>query len=164
MLLVLRASFESEQGTLENRFWGGQQQGRSPTDQQNNREYTHNGRTTMHTQRLILGACLLVGRTVAFHVPIGSSLSRHARPTQASNLPSGRRVHAGRVVMAAATGEMQGTIEGRLTEALSPVHLEVINESDKHAGPAKESHFKVRKQGVLTEQHCKKFGIMLHTL
>lgn len=97
----------------------------------------------MHTQRLVLGACLLAGRTSAFHVPIGSSLSRHTRPTLARNLPSGRRVHAGAVVMAAATGEMQETIEGRLTEALSPVHLEVINESHMHAGPAKESHFKV---------------------
>eukprot|EP00752_Nemacystus_decipiens_P009189 g8209.t1 len=45
--------------------------------------------------------------------------------------------------MAATTGEMQGTIESRLTEALSPVHLEVINESHMHSGPAKESHFKV---------------------
>lgn len=46
---------------------------------------------------------------------------------------------------AAPSGQMQGTIEGRLTEALSPVHLEVINESHMHAGPAKESHFKVRQ-------------------
>eukprot|EP00903_Cladosiphon_okamuranus_P011750 g11045.t1 len=45
--------------------------------------------------------------------------------------------------MAAATGEMQETIEGRITEALSPLHLEVINESHMHSGPAKESHFKV---------------------
>lgn len=52
-------------------------------------------------------------------------------------------------MMAAATGEMQQTIEGRLTESLSPVHLEVINESDMHAGPAKESHFKVRIKRVL---------------
>jgi len=44
---------------------------------------------------------------------------------------------------AAATGEMEETIVGRLTEALSPVHLEVINESHMHSGPAKESHFKV---------------------
>lgn len=48
---------------------------------------------------------------------------------------------------AAATGEMQETIEGRLTEALSPVHLQVINESHMHAGPAKESHFKVGNKG-----------------
>lgn len=45
--------------------------------------------------------------------------------------------------MAAASGEMQETIEARLSEALSPVHLEVINESHMHSGPAKESHFKV---------------------
>lgn len=102
----------------------------------------------MHAQRLILGACLWAGRTGAFHVPVSSSLLRHARPTPASSSPSGRRVHAGGVVMAAATGEMQGTIEGRLTEALSPVHLEVINESHMHSGPAKESHFKVRNSRV----------------
>ena len=47
---------------------------------------------------------------------------------------------------AAATGEMEETIVGRLTEALSPVHLEVINESHMHSGPAKESHFKVRNK------------------
>ena len=54
--------------------------------------------------------------------------------------------------MAAATGEMQETIEGRLTEALSPVHLEVINESHMHAGPAKESHFKVGTSSVVVDR------------
>lgn len=44
-------------------------------------------------------------------------------------------------------GAMQETIEGRLKESLSPVHLEVINESHMHSGPAKESHFKVKKEG-----------------
>ncbi|CAM9560364.1 unnamed protein product, partial [Discosporangium mesarthrocarpum] len=38
---------------------------------------------------------------------------------------------------------MQSTIEARLTEALSPTYLEVINESHMHSGPAQESHFKV---------------------
>ena len=54
--------------------------------------------------------------------------------------------------MAVATGEMQETIEGRLTEALSPVHLEVINESHMHAGPAKESHFKVGTSSVVVDK------------
>ena len=52
-----------------------------------------------------------------------------------------RRVHSGMVMQA---GAMQETIEGRLNEALRPVHLEVINESHMHSGPAKESHFKVK--------------------
>lgn len=100
------------------------------------------------TQRLLLGACLLAGRTGAFHVPVASSLSGHARSTLAGEAGNAvsvhRRVHSGGVLMAAApSGPMQGTIEGRLTQALSPVHLEVINESHMHAGPAKESHFKV---------------------
>lgn len=31
----------------------------------------------------------------------------------------------------------------RLTTALNPTHLEVINESNNHSGPATQSHFKV---------------------
>ncbi len=105
-------------------------------------------RTQAKMQRLILGACLLAGRGGAFHVPVASSLSRNARLSAGSRLPStGRPVHSGGVTMAAAAaGEMEETIVGRLTEALSPVHLEVINESHMHSGPAKESHFKVRNQ------------------
>ncbi|WP_108651550.1 BolA family protein [Dongshaea marina] len=39
---------------------------------------------------------------------------------------------------------VQQQIEQKLTEALSPSHLEVINESHMHRGPADaESHFKV---------------------
>jgi BolA family transcriptional regulator, general stress-responsive regulator len=39
---------------------------------------------------------------------------------------------------------VQSTIEAKLTEALSPLHLEVINESASHSVPAgSESHFKV---------------------
>ena len=38
---------------------------------------------------------------------------------------------------------MQTIIEGKLTEALKPEVLEVINESHMHSGPATESHFKV---------------------
>lgn len=113
------------------------------------------------TQRLLLGACLFAGRTSAFHVPVTSSIPGRARlpladagqgrAARSKSASLRRRVHSTGVVMAAATsGVMQETIETRLTEALSPVHLEVINESDKHAGPAKESHFKVRKGGGAT--------------
>ena len=36
-------------------------------------------------------------------------------------------------------------IEAKLREALAPVHLEVLNESDRHAVPAgSESHFRLR--------------------
>lgn len=38
---------------------------------------------------------------------------------------------------------MQKNIEKKLTEAFSPEHLEVINESHMHSGPATESHYKV---------------------
>ncbi|MDH5711795.1 MAG: BolA family transcriptional regulator [Gammaproteobacteria bacterium] len=37
----------------------------------------------------------------------------------------------------------QETIEKKLTEAFSPEHLEVVNESHMHSGPATESHYKV---------------------
>ena len=38
----------------------------------------------------------------------------------------------------------QTSIESRLAEGLSPVHLEVVNESDQHNVPANsETHFKV---------------------
>ena len=38
----------------------------------------------------------------------------------------------------------QDTIESKLAEALSPMHLEVINESaNHHVPPGSESHFKV---------------------
>lgn len=38
---------------------------------------------------------------------------------------------------------MQEQIEGKLSEALQPLYLEVINESHMHGGPATDSHFKV---------------------
>jgi len=38
---------------------------------------------------------------------------------------------------------MQEQIETKLTEALAPEFLDVINESHMHSGPATESHFKV---------------------
>lgn len=38
---------------------------------------------------------------------------------------------------------LQQQIETRLDEAFTPEHLEVIDESHMHSGPATESHFKV---------------------
>jgi len=38
---------------------------------------------------------------------------------------------------------VQEQIKSKLQEALVPTHLEVINESHMHSGPATESHFKV---------------------
>ncbi|MBA5247954.1 MAG: BolA family transcriptional regulator [Gammaproteobacteria bacterium] len=38
---------------------------------------------------------------------------------------------------------MQQHLTEQLTVALSPTHLEVINESANHSGPATESHFKL---------------------
>lgn len=35
------------------------------------------------------------------------------------------------------------SIENKLTAALQPDHLELINESHMHAGPATDSHFKL---------------------
>ncbi|SHI11446.1 BolA family protein [Ferrimonas marina] len=38
---------------------------------------------------------------------------------------------------------MQKIIEQQITQGLAPSHLEVINESHMHRGPAEESHFKL---------------------
>lgn len=38
---------------------------------------------------------------------------------------------------------MQQHLTAQLTTALSPSHLEVINESDNHSGSATDSHFKL---------------------
>jgi BolA protein len=39
---------------------------------------------------------------------------------------------------------VQSTIEAKLTDALAPLHLEVVNESANHSvPPGSESHFKV---------------------
>jgi len=38
---------------------------------------------------------------------------------------------------------MQDHLQEQLSIALEPSHLEVINESSKHSGPATESHFKL---------------------
>ncbi|MCP4871966.1 MAG: BolA family transcriptional regulator [Proteobacteria bacterium] len=41
-------------------------------------------------------------------------------------------------------GAIETSITNKLNEALSPDHLEVINESDQHKGPpGRESHFRV---------------------
>ncbi len=39
--------------------------------------------------------------------------------------------------------DMQTHLTEQLTTALSPIHLEVINESNNHSGPATDSHFKL---------------------
>lgn len=46
--------------------------------------------------------------------------------------------------MSSTSTPMQDIIESRLKETLTPTHLEVINESHMHSGPATESHFKVQ--------------------
>lgn len=38
-------------------------------------------------------------------------------------------------------GPMATRIQTRLTEALSPLHLELVDESHMHSGPARETHF-----------------------
>lgn len=110
------------------------------------------------THRLILGACLLAGRSVAFHVPVASSLSSQTRALGGSNTATllRRKVHSGLAMQASS---MQETIEGRLNEALSPMHLEVINESHMHSGPAKESHFKVRVLCACGSSTCSTFCV-----
>lgn len=46
--------------------------------------------------------------------------------------------------MAAATGPVEARLRAQITAALSPVHIELVNESFKHSVPAgSESHFKV---------------------
>lgn len=41
-------------------------------------------------------------------------------------------------------GPVASQIEKQLMQSLDPVHLEILNESDQHAGPpGRESHFKV---------------------
>ena len=41
------------------------------------------------------------------------------------------------------SGPILNAIETKLGRALEPAHLEVINQSHMHSGPAAESHFKV---------------------
>ncbi|MBY5990594.1 BolA family protein [Ferrimonas balearica] len=38
---------------------------------------------------------------------------------------------------------MHATIETKVRDAFAPSHLEVLNESHMHRGPAEESHFKL---------------------
>ena len=51
------------------------------------------------------------------------------------------------------TGPLAAEIEQRLREALAPVHLRVVNDSDRHAGHAGhdgsgESHFTVEIEAI----------------
>lgn len=43
--------------------------------------------------------------------------------------------------MAAEKGPRATRIEARLAGALAPVHLELVDESHMHSGPARETHF-----------------------
>ena len=55
---------------------------------------------------------------------------------------------------------VQAVIEAKLSEALKPVHLEVINESHQHNVPAgSESHFKVV---VVTEDFNQRRPVARH--
>lgn len=40
-------------------------------------------------------------------------------------------------------GPIAQSIESKLTQALSPDHMELVNESHQHSGPAVESHFRL---------------------
>lgn len=76
---------------------------------------------------------------------------------------------------------MQTSIENKLTKALQPDVLDVINESHMHSGPATESHFKVvvvspefegkmliarhrRVNEILSEELSQIHALALHTL
>lgn len=65
--------------------------------------------------------------------------------------------------MSSTSTSMQDTIERRLKETLSPVHLEVINESHMHSGPATESHFKVLLEVLSVQESIQTVG-SIHTL
>lgn len=39
--------------------------------------------------------------------------------------------------------KVQATIESRLRDAIALEHLDILNESHMHSGPATESHFKI---------------------
>ena len=56
---------------------------------------------------------------------------------------------------------MQFHLQEQLTIALEPTHLEVVNESSNHSGPATESHFKLV---VVSEVFCEMRLIDRHRL
>ena len=56
---------------------------------------------------------------------------------------------------------MQSIIEAKLSEALNPEILDVLNESNMHSGPATESHYKVV---VVSEQFEGKMLIARHRM
>lgn len=99
-------------------------------------------------RKALIGAFLFAARSDAFYAPITSSLARRPRELRFHSLAgikdissSRRRCRSGNSTRMMSS--MQENIESKLREALSPVHLEVINESHMHSGPATESHFKV---------------------
>ena len=57
---------------------------------------------------------------------------------------------------------MQGNIESKIKQSLAPIHLEVLNESDRHnVPPGSESHFKVT---VVSDQFDGKMLIARHRM
>jgi BolA-like protein len=59
-------------------------------------------------------------------------------------LVSQARLATRAAVKMSSTGPVYDAIETKLSAGLSPAHLQVINESHMHSGPATESHFKVK--------------------
>ncbi len=61
---------------------------------------------------------------------------------------------------------IQNSIESKLQQTLTPSHLEIVNESHMHSGPATESHFKVviasdSFDGLrLVQRHQKVYGLL----
>ncbi|MFL0798374.1 MAG: BolA/IbaG family iron-sulfur metabolism protein [Cellvibrionaceae bacterium] len=61
---------------------------------------------------------------------------------------------------------IQNSIESKLQQAFTPSHLEIVNESHMHSGPATESHFKViiASDGFdglrLVQRHQKVYGLL----
>ena len=53
----------------------------------------------------------------------------------------------------------QAIIESKLVDALNPQHLEVVNESHMHGGPATESHYKVT---IITNEFDQKMLVKRH--
>ncbi|CAM9299827.1 unnamed protein product [Choristocarpus tenellus] len=83
------------------------------------------------------GTCLLVGRGSAF-VANPFTFSHVSRALCAKGRTTTPVLRA-----LSMSASMQSIMESKLKSSLSPSHLEVINESHMHSGPAQESHFKV---------------------
>lgn len=63
---------------------------------------------------------------------------------------------------------MEEIIETKINHSLAPVYLEIINESNRHSGPATDSHFKIIAvsdafEGVSRIQRHRKINQILAT-